>query len=173
MRGLYFDVLCPVRPASDPEGCVGGVSVFWAFGEFRRPGGEFLFHVEKEPKDAGGRRRGELRSPMTAYPQTPFYGGCQLSGLVFNRKGAGGLVDSQSLVFRCRFVVAKSACLRFRLAAKTAPASLLLLSNANPLRWALRWGPPSAACISRGWDLGTPLLESAFVAVGLKCGSDS
>ena len=30
--------------------------------------GEFLFHVEKEPKDAGGRRRGELRSPMTAFP---------------------------------------------------------------------------------------------------------
>ena len=25
--------------------------------------GEFLFHVEKEPKDAGGRRGGELRSP--------------------------------------------------------------------------------------------------------------
>ena len=33
--------------------------------------GEFLFHVEKEPKDAGGRRRGELRSPMTAFPQAP------------------------------------------------------------------------------------------------------
>src|SRR5699024_11574388 len=78
MRGLYFDVLCPVRPASDPEGCVGGVSVFWAFGEFRRPGGEFLFHVEKEPKDAGGRRRGELRSPMTAFPQTPITGDAYL-----------------------------------------------------------------------------------------------
>ena len=32
-------------------------------GRFRRPGGEFLFHVEKEPKDAGGIHRGELRSP--------------------------------------------------------------------------------------------------------------
>ena len=36
--------------------------------------GEFLFHVEKEPKDAGGRRRGELRSPMTAFPQPPITG---------------------------------------------------------------------------------------------------
>ena len=43
------------------------------------------------------------------------------------------------------FVVAKSARLRFRLTAKTALAPLLLLSNANPLRWALRWEPPSAA----------------------------
>ncbi len=33
--------------------------------------GEFLFPVEKEPKDAGGRRRGELCSPMTAFPQAP------------------------------------------------------------------------------------------------------
>ena len=54
------------------------MSVFWAFGEFRRPGGEFLFHVEKEPKDAGGRRRGELRSPMTAFPQTPITGDAYL-----------------------------------------------------------------------------------------------
>ena len=35
-----------------------------------------------------------------------------------------------------RLVVAKSACLRFRLTAKTAPAPLLLLFPANPLRWA-------------------------------------
>ncbi len=40
--------------------------------------GEFLFHVEKEPKDAGGRRRGELRSPMTAFPQTPITGDAYL-----------------------------------------------------------------------------------------------
>ncbi len=30
--------------------------------------------MEKEPKDAGGRRRGELRSPMTAFPQAPITG---------------------------------------------------------------------------------------------------
>ena len=91
--------------------------------------------------------------------------------LFCRRKGAGGSVDTLYLVFRCRFVVAKSACLRFRLTAKTAPASLLLLSNANPLRWALRWGPPSAAYMIRLRGPDTPLFESAFVAVGLKCGS--
>ena len=48
---------------------------------------------------------------------------------------------------------------------------MLLLSNANPLRWALRWGPPSAAYMIRLRGLGTHLFESAFVAVGLKCGS--
>ena len=95
----------------------------------------------------------------------------QLGRLFCRRKGAGGSADCFFLVFRCRFVVAKSACLRFRLTAKTAPASLLLLSNANPLRWALRWGPPSAAYMIRLRGLGTPLFESAFVAVGLKYGS--
>ena len=128
--------------------------------------GEFLFPVEKEPKDAGGRRRGELRSPMTASPQTPFLRGRQLSSLVLNRKGAGGSVDSRPLVFRCRFVVAKSACLRFRLAAKTAPAPLLLLSNAKPLRWALRWGPPSAACITDVESLALPLLGAPLLLRG-------
>ena len=39
-------------------------------------------------------------------------------------------------------VVAKSAGLRFRLAAKTAPASLLLLSQSGPPRWG-RFGSPS------------------------------
>ena len=39
-------------------------------------------------------------------------------------------------------VVAKSAELRFRLTAKTAPAPLLLLSQSGPLRWA-RFGSPS------------------------------
>ena len=29
----------------------------------------------------------------------------------------------------------------------------LLLSNANPLRWALRWGPPSAACLGGKFQL--------------------
>ena len=48
---------------------------------------------------------------------------------------------------------------------------MLLLSNANPLRWALRWGPPSAAYMIRLRGLGTHLFESAFVAVGLKYGS--
>ena len=85
-------------------------------------------------------------------------GGRQLGGLGSRRKGAGGSADTPLLVFR--FVVAKSACLRFRLTAKTAPAPLLLLSNANPLRWALRWGPPSAAyIISEFGDLVFPFWD--------------
>ena len=40
-----------------------------------------------------------------------------------------------------RLVVAQSACLRFRLTAKTAPAPLLLLFPANPLRWASPGAP--------------------------------
>ena len=43
-------------------------------------------------------------------------------------------------------VVAKSAKLRFRLAAKTAPAPLLLLSPPDPLRWA-----PAGAPIKSRW----------------------
>ena len=95
---------------------------------------------------------------IVAFPRTPFYGGRQLGGLGSRRKGAGSSADTPLLVFR--FVVAKSACLRFRLTTKTAPAPLLLLSNANPLRWALRWGPPSAAyIISEFGDLAFPFWE--------------
>ena len=39
--------------------------------------------------------------------------------------------------------------------ARTGQSSLtpsLLLSNANPLRWALRWGPPSAACWTENFE---------------------
>ncbi len=41
----------------------------------------------------------------------------------------------------------------------------LLLSNANPLRWASRWGPPSAAF----WRISR---IRTFVRVGLNCGSE-
>ena len=90
--------------------------------------GGFLFHVEKEPKDAGGRRRGELRSPCRLTPRPPIYGGRQLGSLGSYRKGAGGSADTLPLVFRCRW-------------------------------------------LGGNRELGTPLVESAFVAVGLKlCG---
>ena len=45
-------------------------------------------------------------------------------------------VSGGDLLCPWRLVVAKSACLRFRLTAKTATAPLLLLFPANPLRWA-------------------------------------
>ena len=55
-----------------------------------------------------------------------------------NCRKAGGIPPSADGGLLCprRLVVAKSACLRFRLAAKTAPAPLLLLFPADPLRWA-------------------------------------
>ena len=94
-------------------------------GEFRRPGGEFLFHVEKEPKDARGQAQidfGCASADMTLVPWTPI-----LRGPPMRRFS----VDAKARV--AQHVVAKSAQLRFRLTAKTAPAPLLLLSNANPL----------------------------------------
>ena len=45
-------------------------------GEFRRPGGGFLFRVEKEPKDARGSQRiecGFAPSDTLAPPGPPFY----------------------------------------------------------------------------------------------------
>ena len=36
--------------------------------------GEFLFHVEKEPKDAGGRLRMSASRSYSPYPQTPITG---------------------------------------------------------------------------------------------------
>ena len=79
-----------------------------------------------------------------AFPRTPFTGVTPWAG----RKTSGAQNLSECPNSRRAtgpFVVAKSAQLRFRLTAKTALAPLLLLSNANPLRWALRWEPPSAA----------------------------
>ena len=105
--------------------------------------------------------RGQVSNPCRARRLgAPSY---RLGGLFRRRKGAGDSVERLPLVFRCRFVVAKSACLRFRLTAKTALAPLLLLSNANPLRWALRGGPPSAAYIIRGRGLGISLLTAPLL----------
>ena len=47
-------------------------------GEFHRPGGEFLFHVEKEPKDARGQAQidfGCASADMTFVPWTPILRG--------------------------------------------------------------------------------------------------
>ena len=62
-------------------------------GEFHRPGGEFLFHVEKEPKDARGQAQidfGCASADMTLVPWTPILRGPQLGKLGGYRKGAGG-----------------------------------------------------------------------------------
>ena len=61
------------------------------------------------------------------FPQTPIYGERQLGKFGSHRKGASGSADWFPFYDRCRFVVAKSAQLRFRLAAKTTLAPLLHL----------------------------------------------
>ena len=40
-------------------------------GEFRRPGGEFLFHVEKEPKDARGQAQIDFGCGLSRYDICP------------------------------------------------------------------------------------------------------
>ena len=62
-------------------------------------------------------------------------------------------------------VVAKSAELRFRLTAKTAPAPLLLLSQSGPLRWARfgspSWGPEGGCTIP--WQKEIPAFWRGFL----------
>ena len=62
-------------------------------------------------------------------------------------------------------VVAKSAELRFRLTAKTAPAPLLLLSQSGPLRWARfgspSWGPEGGCTIP--WQKEIPAKRRGFL----------
>ena len=58
-------------------------------------------------------------------------------------------------------VVAKSAKLRFRLTAKTAPAPLLLLSPPDPLRWA-----PAGAPIKRRWGENLPVRANFAQSTG-------
>ena len=128
---------------------------------------------ESTQRIAGGRGRRALCAHRTAYPRTPILRGPPIRQPCNYRKGAGSSVDTQLLVFRCRFVVAKSACLRFRLTAKTALASLLLLSSANPLRWALRWGPSSAACITEVESLALPLIGAPLLRWGSSCATEN
>ena len=54
-------------------------------------------------------------------------------------------------------VVAKSAQLRFRLAAKTTLAPLLLLSPRDPLRWARAGAPLPLDTVSRGFPVCGPV----------------
>ena len=69
-------------------------------------------------------------------------------------------------------VVAKSAELRFRLTAKTAPAPLLLLSQRGPLRWARfgspSWGPEGGRTIP--WQKEIPAIWRGFLFAKVSCG---
>ena len=51
---------------------------------------------------------------------------------------------------------------RFARIGQSSLTPSLLLSNANPLRWALRWGPPTAAFINEDWESETSFITRAF-----------
>ena len=122
-----------------------GPVFFCVLGVFRRlRAATYFAHGGKVGKTPPGTAPDEHSVLIVAFPRTPFTGVIPL--LRQRISGAQNLSDTlNSRRATGPFVVAKSAQLRFRLTAKTALAPLLLLSNANPLRWALRWEPPSAA----------------------------
>ena len=63
------------------------------------------------------------------YPRSPNYGGYPLGQAEHFRRASSSRITYPSL----------------RPDGQSSLTPSLLLSNANPLRWALRWGPPSAA----------------------------
>ena len=97
--------------------------------------------VTKEPLGGGSRwaLRAHIRRPLE-----PHYGG-RATGRFLNISGAqnlNGLCDSSRATSSSRISYPS-----LRPAGQSSLTPSLLLSNANPLRWALRWGPPSAACL--------------------------
>ena len=106
---------------------------------FRTAGRVSFPAMGKKPKDRRGTPQRRTPFANDGLPLGPHLRGPQLGDQGSQRKGAGGSAEWFPFYDRCHFVVAKSAQLRFRLTAKTTLAPLLLLSNANPLRWALRW----------------------------------
>ena len=69
--------------------------------------------------------------PCCPPPGPPFYGGYPLGQAEHFRRASSSRITYPSL----------------RPDGQSSLTPSLLLSNANPLRWALRWGPPSAACL--------------------------
>ena len=97
--------------------------------------------VTKEPLGGGSgwALRAHIRRPLE-----PHYGG-RATGRFLNISGAqnlSGLCDSSRATSSSRISYPS-----LRPAGQSSLTPSLLLSNANPLRWALRWGPPSAACL--------------------------
>ena len=110
--------------------------------------------VTKEPLGGGSgwALRAHIRRPLE-----PHYGG-RATGRFLNISGAqnlSGLCDSSRATSSSRISYPS-----LRPAGQSSLTPSLLPSNANPLRWALRWGPPSAACL--GGKL--PLLWFNFCA---------
>ena len=95
--------------------------------------------VTKEPLGGGSgwALRAHIRRPLE-----PHYGG-RATGRFLNISGAqnlSGLCDSSRATSSSRISYPS-----LRPDGQSSLTPSLLLSNANPLRWALRWEPPSAA----------------------------
>ena len=102
--------------------------------------------VTKEPLGGGSgwALRAHIRRPLE-----PHYGG-RATGRFLNISGAqnlSGLCDSSRATSSSRISYPS-----LRPAGQSSLTPSLLLSNANPLRWALRWGPPSAACWTENFE---------------------
>ena len=112
----------------------GGFRRLWAASDFLD-----AQKVTKEPLGGGSgwALRAHIRRPLE-----PHYGG-RATGRFLNISGAqnlSGLCDSSRATSSSRISYPS-----LRPAGQSSLTPSLLLSNANPLRWALRWGPPSAA----------------------------
>ena len=72
--------------------------------------GEFLFHVEKEPKDARGRAQSAVRQASRLHavrpPGTPIYGSPIRQQLRLSQRRGGTLIDRVSISAAAPFLVA-------------------------------------------------------------------
>ena len=107
-------------------------------------GGEFLFRVEKEPKDARGAVQDGHFVSIFAVPLEPPLRGLPLE---VGRVVPACKIRVAGLNSRRATSSSRISYPSLRPAGQSSLTPSLLLSNANPLRWALRWGPPSAACL--------------------------
>ena len=98
----------------------------------------------KYPKDRRGTAQGERFALIFALPPAPHNGGRVPAGFC-RITGAQNLSDALNPSRATSS--SRISYPSLRPAGQSSLTPSLLLSNANPLRWALRWGPPSAACL--------------------------
>ena len=102
--------------------------------------------VTKEPLGGGSgwALRAHIRRPLE-----PRYGGriTESFSKISGAQNLSGLCDSSRATSSSRISYPS-----LRPAGQSSLTPSLLLSNANPLRWALRWGPPSAACWTENFE---------------------
>ena len=95
-------------------------------------------------EDRRGTAQGERFALIFALPPAPHNGGRVPAGFC-RITGAQNLSDALNPSRATSS--SRISYPSLRPAGQSSLTPSLLLSNANPLRWALRWGPPSAACL--------------------------